>query len=40
VYARYEAGVMGDADPELTQLFGDRVLALADLAAECAGRLP
>jgi hypothetical protein len=30
---------MGEADPELTRLFGDRVLMLADLAAECAGRL-
>jgi len=40
VYARYEAGVMGDADPELTRHFGDRVLALADISAECAGRLP
>jgi len=39
VYSRYEAGVMGEADPELTRLFGDRVLTLADLAAECAGRL-
>ena len=36
----YPAGVMGDADPELTRHFGDRVLALADISAECAGRLP
>jgi aminoglycoside phosphotransferase (APT) family kinase protein len=40
VYARYEAGVMGEADPTLVRLFGDRVLALADIAAECAARLP
>ncbi|MBC8365292.1 MAG: phosphotransferase family protein [Actinobacteria bacterium] len=39
VFSRYEAGVMGEADPDLTRLFGDRVLALAEIAAECAGRL-
>ncbi len=40
VYTRYKAGVMGEEDPDLIHLFGDRVLILSELAAEYAARLP
>ena len=40
VYSRYAAGVMGDdVDPATVSAFGDRVLVMADLAAEAAARV-
>ena len=40
VYSRYTAGVMGDnVDPTIISAFGERVLIMADLAAEAAARV-
>ena len=40
VYSRYAAGAMGDdVDPATISAFGNRVLIMADLAAEAAARV-
>ena len=40
VYSRYVAGVMGEIDDATVKAFGERVVVLADLAAETAATLP
>ncbi|MBT3247331.1 MAG: phosphotransferase family protein [Actinobacteria bacterium] len=39
VYSRYVAGVMGEIDDVMVKAFGERVVVLADLAAETAATL-